>query len=168
MTGTAPSAPRFRARSSTTGSRVHRHRRRTICRRGGSCSKLSDARLHAVSSRNMYSEHGFEARIAPDCGQVCQSLIVVWNWMPGSADAQAAKPICSHRSRAFRVFVILLPRRARKIPILVLGDGVQELVRHAHRVVGILARRPSGRLRCPNRYRRCRTPCPCSLAWRTG
>ena len=52
--------------------------------------RFIDARLHAVSSRNMYSEHGLEALIGPDCGQVCQSLIVVWNWMPGSAEAQAA------------------------------------------------------------------------------
>ena len=54
------------------------------------CSRLSEARLQAVSSRNMYSEHGFDARIAPEAAQVCQSLIVVWNWMPGSAEAQAA------------------------------------------------------------------------------
>ena len=33
----------------------------------------------------MYSEHGFDALIAPAAGQVCQSLMVVWNWMPGSA-----------------------------------------------------------------------------------
>jgi len=39
--------------------------------------RLSDARLHAVSSRNMYSEQGFEAMIGPDTGQVCQSLTVV-------------------------------------------------------------------------------------------
>jgi hypothetical protein len=38
----------------------------------------------------MYSEHGLEARIGPLLGQVCQSLMVVWNWMPGSAEAQAA------------------------------------------------------------------------------
>ena len=47
--------------------------------------RLREARLQAVSSRNMYSEHGLEARIGPDFGQVCQSLMVVWNWMPGSA-----------------------------------------------------------------------------------
>src|SRR5688500_5058474 len=40
-------------------------------------SRLSEARLHAVSSRNMYSEHGFDARISPEAGQVCQSLTVV-------------------------------------------------------------------------------------------
>jgi hypothetical protein len=38
----------------------------------------------------MYSEHGFEARIGPDAGQVCQSLMVEWYCRPGSAVAQAA------------------------------------------------------------------------------
>src|ERR687898_2181984 len=70
-------------------------------------SRLSDARLQAVSSRNMYSEHGFEARIGPEFGQVCQSLTVVWNCRPGSAQAQAAWPIFSHKSRAFRVLATL-------------------------------------------------------------
>src|SRR4029079_6975826 len=69
--------------------------------------RLSEARLQAVSSRNMYSEQGFDALISPDAGQVCQSLMVVWNWMPGSADAQAAWPILSQSSRALRVFVTL-------------------------------------------------------------
>src|SRR3989304_10446936 len=69
--------------------------------------RLSEARLQAVSSRNMYSEQGFDARIGPDAGQVCQSLMVVWNWMPGSADCQAALPIAAHRSRAFSVLVTL-------------------------------------------------------------
>ncbi len=54
------------------------------------CSRFNDARLQAVSSRNMYSEHGFEARIGPAAGQVCQSFIVVLKWSPGSAEAQAA------------------------------------------------------------------------------
>ena len=40
------------------------------------CSRFSEARLQAVSSRNMYSEHGFDARISPEAGQVCQSLMV--------------------------------------------------------------------------------------------
>src|SRR6478736_4616189 len=75
-------------------------------------SRFSDARLQAVSSRNMYSEQGFEARIGPETGQVCQSLMVVWNWMPGSAEAQAAWPIFSHRSRALSVFTVLPERRA--------------------------------------------------------
>ena len=55
----------------------------------------------------MYSEHGFEAMIGPETGQVCQSLMVVWNCRPGSALAQAAWPIFSHSSRAFTVLAIL-------------------------------------------------------------
>src|SRR5688572_25699317 len=74
--------------------------------------RFSEARLQAVSSRNMYSEHGLDARIGPDFGQVCQSLMVVWNWMPGSAEAQAACPIFSHRSRAFSVLILRPSRRA--------------------------------------------------------
>src|ERR1700694_4317352 len=70
-------------------------------------SRLSEARLHAVSSRNMYSEQGLDARIGPDAGQVCQSLMVVWNCRPGSAQAQAASPIFSHNSRALTVCAIL-------------------------------------------------------------
>src|SRR5713101_6909243 len=70
-------------------------------------SRLSEARLHAVSSKNMYSEHGLDARIGPEAGQVCQSLTVVWNCRPGSALAQAACPIFSHSARAFRVLATL-------------------------------------------------------------
>src|SRR5690349_17622656 len=70
-------------------------------------SRLSEARLHAVSSRNMYSEHGLDARIGPDAGQVCQSFTVVWNCRPGSALAQAAWPIFSHSARAFTVLATL-------------------------------------------------------------
>src|SRR6202051_5191275 len=53
-------------------------------------SRLSEARLQAVSSRNMYSEHGLEARIAPDALQVCQSFMVVLKCRPGSGAGQAA------------------------------------------------------------------------------
>jgi hypothetical protein len=38
----------------------------------------------------MYSEHGLDARIRPEAGQVCQSFIVVLKCRPGSAEAQAA------------------------------------------------------------------------------
>src|SRR5713226_8890223 len=70
-------------------------------------SRLIEARLHAVSSRNMYSEHGLDALIRPLAGQVCHSLIVVSYCTPGSAEAQAAYAIFSHKSRAFRVLAIL-------------------------------------------------------------
>src|SRR6201992_1154751 len=70
--------------------------------------RLADARLHAVSSRNIYSEHGFDARMSPDALQVCQSFMVVLKCRPGSADAQAACPIFSQGWRAFSVFVTFL------------------------------------------------------------
>ncbi len=109
-TGIAPSAPRFPARWSTAAPHARNPRRR---KHAFSVSwkerRLSDARLHAVSSRNMYSEHGLEAMIGPEFAQVCQSLMVVWNCRPGSALAQAAWPIFSHRSRAFTVLAILPP-----------------------------------------------------------
>src|SRR6201990_2430056 len=80
-------------------------------------SKFNDARLHAVSSRNMYSEHGLEARIGPEAGQVCQSLIVVWNCRPGSADGHVALGILSQRSRAGIVFATLpVVRQVRSQP----------------------------------------------------
>ena len=72
---------------------------RTVCRKPSMSKppssvrkaiRLIDARLQAVSSRNMYSEQGFEASIRPSAGQVCQSLIVVSNCTPGSAEAHAA------------------------------------------------------------------------------
>src|SRR5919201_6477423 len=53
----------------------------------------------------MYSEHGFEALIRPEFGEVCQRLIVVSYWTPGSAQRQAASAIWRIRSRAGRVFV---------------------------------------------------------------
>src|SRR3977135_2693937 len=69
---------------------------------------FADARLQAVSSRNMYSEHGLDARMSPDALQVCQSFMVVLKCRPGSAEAQAAWPIFSQRSRALSVFTTFL------------------------------------------------------------
>ena len=48
----------------------------------------------------MYSEHGFDALIRPDRGVVCQRLIVVSYWMPGSAHSQAAVAISRISARA--------------------------------------------------------------------
>src|SRR5687768_7312153 len=69
--------------------------------------RFRDARLQAVSSRNMYSEHGFDALIRPEAGQVCHSLMVVSNCTPGSAQAQAASPILSHNACGSRVALTL-------------------------------------------------------------
>src|SRR5580765_2866934 len=64
-------------------------------------TRLIDARLHAVSSRNIYSEHGLLALMRPSAGQVCHSLTVVSYCTPGSAQAHAALAIWSHSDRAF-------------------------------------------------------------------
>src|ERR1700687_4502788 len=57
-------------------------------------------RLQAVSSRNMYSEQGFEALIRPEFGQVCQRLIVVSYCTPGSPQPQAHSDMRASTSRA--------------------------------------------------------------------
>src|ERR1700694_4437420 len=62
--------------------------------------KLSDARLQAVSSRNMYSEQGFEALMRAVFLLVCQRLMVVSYCMPGSPHCQVASAIWCMRSRA--------------------------------------------------------------------
>ena len=48
----------------------------------------------------MYSEHGLLALMRAVFGQVCQSLTVVSNCMPGSPHTQVASAICRMRSRA--------------------------------------------------------------------
>ena len=67
--------------------------------------RLSEARLQAELSTCMYSLHGLEALIRPDSGSVCQRLIVVSYWTPGSAQRQAASAIWFIRSRAGSVLV---------------------------------------------------------------
>src|SRR5215203_1264566 len=62
--------------------------------------RFSDARLHAESSTCMYSEHGFEALMRPEFGEVCHWLIVVSYWTPGSAQRQAASAMSRISSRA--------------------------------------------------------------------
>src|SRR5215208_6451979 len=62
--------------------------------------RFSDARLHALSSTCMYSEHGFDALMRPEFGDVCHWLIVVSYWTPGSAQRQAASAISRMSSRA--------------------------------------------------------------------
>src|SRR5262245_58632758 len=65
-------------------------------------TRLIDARLHAVSSRKRYSEHGLLALMRPSSGQVCHSLIVVSYCTPGSALAHAAYAISSQSRDAGR------------------------------------------------------------------
>src|SRR5580698_8442971 len=63
-------------------------------------SKLKDARLQAVSSRNMYSEQGFEALMRSVALQVCQRLIVESYCIPGSPHCHADLAISCSSSRA--------------------------------------------------------------------
>src|SRR5579863_10569741 len=62
--------------------------------------RFSDARLHAVSSRNMYSEHGFEALMRAVFLQVCQRFTVVSYCMPGSPQCHVESAILCSSSRA--------------------------------------------------------------------
>src|SRR4051795_3309554 len=74
--------------------------------------RLSEARLQAESSTCMYSLQGLEALIRPDSGQVCQSLMMVSYWTPGSAQRQAASAIFFITSRARSVSTGLPVERA--------------------------------------------------------
>src|ERR671930_2146389 len=65
--------------------------------------RLREARLQALSSIDMYSEHGFEALIRDVFGSVCQLLIVVSYWTPGSAHCQAASAMSRNSLRALTV-----------------------------------------------------------------
>src|ERR1700737_3720634 len=86
----------------------------TACRKDGTskspsrvrkCNKFSDAKLQAVSSRNMYSEQGLEALIRPVSRQVCHSLMVVSNCRPGSPHRCAASATSRISSRARQVSI---------------------------------------------------------------
>src|SRR3712207_228539 len=74
--------------------------------------RLIEARLHALSSTCMYSEHGFDALIRPEFGHVCHWLIVVSYWTPGSAQRHAASAMSRMSSRARTVSTTLPSVRA--------------------------------------------------------
>src|SRR5450432_4938574 len=65
--------------------------------------RLSDERLHAESSRNIYSLHGLLALMRPVFFDVCHLLMVVSYCMPGSPHCQVASAIFFMMSRALRV-----------------------------------------------------------------
>ena len=96
----------------------------------------------------MYSEHGFDALMRPVFGSVCQELIVVSYWTPGSAHSHAASAIWRSRSRASVVSTTEPSVRAVRFHSLPSMHGLHELVRHADRVVRVLVldRRPVGRV----------------------
>src|SRR5262245_65493647 len=69
-------------------------------------SKFSDARLHAESSRNIYSEQGLEALIGAVFFDVCQRLTVVSYCIPGSPQMNAESGIMRIISRALYVSTV--------------------------------------------------------------
>ena len=88
-------------------------------------------------------EHIFGAGVRGDdraaAGQVCQSLIVVWNCRPGSAQAQAAWPILSQSVARLEGLVRPCRRGGGQLPIAVFLDRAQKSVGDADRIVGVLA-----------------------------
>src|SRR6266542_3247239 len=62
--------------------------------------RFSDERLHAESSRNMYSEHGFDALMRAVFLHGFQRLTVVSNCMPGSPHWCVASAIMRIKSAA--------------------------------------------------------------------
>src|SRR6516225_1925999 len=62
--------------------------------------RFSDARLQAVSSRNMYSLQGLLALMRAVLLQVCQRFTVVSYCMPGSPQCHVESAILWSRSRA--------------------------------------------------------------------
>src|SRR3954462_3692113 len=81
--------------------------------------RFSDARLHELLSRLMYSEHGLDALMRPVSGLVCQSLIVSSYWMPGSAHSHAARVTLRNSALASTVSMTdpsMRPRRPKSLP----------------------------------------------------
>src|SRR3954466_6857509 len=76
--------------------------------------RFSDARLQLELSRCRYSEHGVDAVMRPDSGEVCQSLIVSSYCRPGSAHSHAASAMLRNSCLASTVSITSLVIRARR------------------------------------------------------
>ena len=140
---------------------------RAVCRSQNG-SRLTEARLQAVSSRNMYSEHGFDARIAP-AGRAGVPVV------HGGVEVQARigrgpggvadlLPQVAGLQRLHHLAVLA----GGEVPVGIALDGAQEVVGERDGVVGVLAGDGEVGFRVPigvvDRGSRSR----CSPAWRTG
>src|SRR5436190_2179166 len=67
--------------------------------------RLIDDKLHAESSRNMYSEQGLDALIRAVFGHGCHSFTVVSNCMPGSPHTYVPSAMSFIKSRALYVSI---------------------------------------------------------------
>ena len=114
-------------------------------------SRFNDARLQAVSSRNMYSEQGLEALMRPSSGQVCHSLMVVSYCVPGSAQIHAAQAILSQSSRALICLTHFPSIRRLSCHSPSVSSASKNLVGNTDAVVGILTRNGLIRLAVPVR-----------------
>ena len=101
-------------------------------------SRFSEARLQLELSRCMYSEHGLDAEMRPDSGQVCQSLIVPSYWMPGSAHSHAACAMVRNSFLASTVSMTSPVIRAAQPEVGVRLDRAHELVGDPDGVVRVL------------------------------
>src|ERR1051325_3211900 len=84
--------------------------------------KFREARLQAVSSRNIYSLHGLEALMGALLGQGCQLLISVWTVTPGPPKIQAASDISFNRS--FARYVSIVSRWSTDLVVHALSSSV--------------------------------------------
>ena len=91
--------------------------------------RLIEARLQALSSIDMYSEHGLDALIRLVFGSVCHELMVVSYWTPGSAQRHAASAACVSRSRAGSVVDDAAVGARGQVPVVVRLDRLHEGVR---------------------------------------
>src|SRR5438046_8453271 len=71
-----------------------------------------DERLQAESSMDMYSEQGLDALMREVFGRVCQALMVVSYWTPGSAHCHAASAMSCSSLRASTVSITVPSVRA--------------------------------------------------------
>ena len=104
-------------------------------------------------ARRVVEEHVFRAGIGgadlPVLGQVCQSLIVVWNWRPGSAQSHAAVAMRSQISRAFTFCLVFPSVRFTSSHQSVVEHRLHEGVGETKRVVRGLAAHRVVRLAVP-------------------
>ncbi len=112
--------------------------------------RVDPAHAAAVATRVSPVTHGLLALIRPSAGQVCHSLIVVSNWMPGSAQAHAAYEILSHSARACSVLCDLTCRCGGcSFHSRPSSTAWRNVVGDADRVVRVLARDREVALRVP-------------------
>ena len=94
--------------------------------------------MHAVSSRNMYSEQGFEALMRAVFLQVCQRLTVVSYCMPGSPQCQVESAILKQQVAGAEFFDGLAVGDVAGPPVAILFGGAHEVVGDADGVIGVL------------------------------